>query len=568
MSDIVVRMYNIDVRYSESDKPALQIEELEIRRGETLLVLGRSGSGKSTLGKVISGVVPHIEKGEIRGTLKVCEIDPRTVEIEKIVRKVAYLAQSPYDQVIFTKVIDELKITIENIRGYVDESEVEKYLKILGIEHLKNRNIRELSGGELQKLAIACILAIDPEIVILDEPLAHLDPQSCKGFLEIVKKMRDLEKTLIIIEHRFRELIDLIENSLIDRIALLNNCRLLMVLDSNDIIKNLSLLDELGIILPINCKLALALGVELRGLKDYTVLELALKKLADSRDLDKEEIDVNNNVLEVKNLYAGYISKFRGLHRSIIWILKNININVKRREIVGIVGPNGAGKSTLLRSILRIVPHVRGIIIINGKRVRSLCDLRGLVGYVPQNPDLVLSHDTVFKEIFERAKISHRNIRDAEKLVIDLAREFDLSDVLHRCPHSLSRGQRFRVAIASVLALEPALLLLDEPTVGQDEDCIEKLGQIIRNYVKNDRGIIVVTHDLHFIVDYVDRIYVINNGQIVAEGDPIEVMTSGIFREVDLPVPDYIEYLKKFNINIRPREIIEKARSLTCNYAS
>ncbi|NPA70369.1 MAG: ATP-binding cassette domain-containing protein [Crenarchaeota archaeon] len=567
MSDIVVRMYNIDVRYPESDRSALQVEELEIERGETILVLGRSGSGKSTLGKIISGVVPHIERGEIKGTLQVCNIDPRTVEIENIIKKVAYLAQSPYDQVIFTKVIDELKITIENIRGYVSENEIERYLKILGIEHLKNRSIRELSGGELQKLAIACILAIDPEIVILDEPLAHLDPQSCRGFIDIVKKMRELEKTLIIIEHRFRELVDLIENKLIDRVVLLSNCRLLTTLSSNEIVKKLSLLDDLGIILPVNCKLALALGVELISLKDYTILELALEKLKYLGDVE-QRIENGKLILEVRDLYAGYISKIKGLHRHVVWVLKNINVNVREGEIVGIVGPNGAGKSTLLRAILKIVPHIRGIININGRRIRSIHDLKGLVGYVPQNPDLILSHDTVFREIFERAKISRKNVKDAEKLVLDIARELELSDLLHRCPHSLSRGQRFRVAIASVLALEPKLLLLDEPTVGQDEDCIEKLGQIIKNYVKDGRGVIVVTHDLHFIVDYVDKIYVLDNGRVVAEGDPINVMMSGVFQEIGLPVPDYVEYLRRFNVKIRPRDIIEKVRLLTCNYAS
>ena len=566
MSDIVVRMYNIDVRYPESDRSALQVEELEIERGETILVLGRSGSGKSTLGKIISGVVPHIERGEIKGTLQVCNIDPRTVEIENIIKKVAYLAQSPYDQVIFTKVIDELKITIENIRGYVSENEIERYLKILGIEHLKNRSIRELSGGELQKLAIACILAIDPEIVILDEPLAHLDPQSCRGFIDIVKKMRELEKTLIIIEHRFRELVDLIENKLIDRVVLLSNCRLLTTLSSNEIVKKLSLLDDLGIILPVNCKLALALGVELSSLKDYTILELALEKLKYLGDVE-QRIENGKLILEVRDLYAGYISKIKGLHRHVVWVLKNINVNVREGEIVGIVGPNGAGKSTLLRAILKIVPHIRGIININGRRIRSIHDLKGLVGYVPQNPDLILSHDTVFREIFERAKISRKNVKDAEKLVLDIARELELSDLLHRCPHSLSRGQRFRVAIASVLALEPKLLLLDEPTVGQDEDCIEKLGQIIKNYVKDGRGVIVVTHDLHFIVDYVDKIYVLDNGRVVAEGDPINVMMSGVFQEIGLPVPDYVEYLRRFNVKIRPRDIIEKVRLLTCNYA-
>ncbi len=566
MSDIAVKMYNIDVRYSEAERSSLQVEELEIRRGETVLVLGKSGSGKSTLGKVISGVIPHVERGEVRGRLEVCGIDPRVVEIESIIRKVAYLAQSPYDQVIFTKVIDELKITIENVRGYITDDEIIRYLRILGIEHLKDRNIRELSGGELQKVAIACILAIDPEIVILDEPLAHLDPQSCRGFIDIVKKMRELEKTLIIIEHRFRELVELIESKLIDKIVLLSNCRLLTILSSDEVIKKLRLLDELGIILPINCKLALTLGVELKSLRDYTVLEIVLEKLRDSSTNDK--IVEDYHILEVKNLYAGYISKIRGLHRNIMWVLKNVNINVRKGEIVGVVGPNGAGKSTLLRSILKIVPHVRGIVNICGRRIKRLDDLRGVVGYVPQNPDLILCHDTVFKEIFERAKVSHRSIREAEKFVIDIAKELDLSELLHRCPHSLSRGQRFRVAIASVLALEPTLLLLDEPTVGQDEDCIEKLGQIIKNYVKNGRGAIVVTHDLHFIVDYVDRIYVINDGRIVSEGDPIDVMSSGIFKEIGLPVPDYVELFKRFNVKVRPREIVEKVRSLVCTYAS
>ncbi|NPB00972.1 MAG: ATP-binding cassette domain-containing protein [Crenarchaeota archaeon] len=567
MSRRIIEIENLQVRYPDSNSYSLVIDELEIYEGETVLVLGRSGSGKSTLGKTISGVIPHIEKGEVRGRLEVSNIDPRTAPIEDIVRRVAYLAQSPYDQVIFTRVVDEIRITIENIRGRADEKDVDHYLDLLGIGHLKYRNVRELSGGELQKLAIACILALDPEIIILDEPLAHLDPQSCREFSSIVEKLREMRKTLIIIEHRFRELVDPIDRGLIDRIVLLDNCKLASVIESREIVKNLKVLDSLGIILPLNCKLSILLNRELKSLSDLSIIEYVADLLS-TLESRTERAREDNPLITIENLYAGYISMFRGLRRTVLWVLKNVTLRVLKGEVVGVVGPNGAGKSTLLRAILRIVPYIRGRIIIYGKEIKRIGDLRGLVGYVPQNPDLILIHDTVFREIFERARISCRNIKEAEKKAMNIARELGLSEVLHKCPHSLSRGQRFRVAIASVLALDPAVLLLDEPTVGQDEECIEKLGEIVKEHVRSGLGAIVVTHDLHFILDYVDRMYVLENGQVIAEGDPLDIMTSKIMDKIRLPVPDYVHIFKKLNVRFRPRELIEKISRRLCEHAS
>ncbi len=559
MSRLAIRLENLEVRYNESDKPSLSIDKLEINEGETVLVLGKSGSGKSTLGKTISGVIPHIEKAEVRGIVNVCGIDPRSVSIEKIIRNVAYLSQSPYDQIVFTKVIDELVITLENIKNEFDEKDVDKYLNILGIGHLKYRHVKELSGGELQKLAIACILALDPKILVLDEPLAHLDPQSCREFINIVKVLKELGKTLIIIEHRFRELTDIIERRLIDKILLLKDCKPIAILDSYNILNNLELLEHLGIILPLNCKLSLMLRRNLRSLVDYSIIDDVVHMISIDSGYEVRDRYYSNSslLLSISNLYAGYFSKIGKEGRKIFWILRNINMNVKRGEIVGVVGPNGAGKSTLLRSILRMVPHVKGSITLLGQNVKKIGNLRRRVGYVPQNPDLILIYDTVYKEIYERARISTRSALEARRRTFTIVESLDLNDVLNRSPHSLSRGQRFRVAIAAVLALDPVLLLLDEPTVGQDEECIERLGEILREFVKNDRGVIVVTHDLGFVADYVDRIYVLNSGSIVAEGDPIDIMRSGIMDSIGIPVPEYVKVLSRHSVRVRPREVLE-----------
>jgi len=271
------------------------------------------------------------------------------------------------------------------------------------------------------------------------------------------------------------------------------------------------------------------------------------------------ELEDNCSTLKICNLYAGYISKIERFKRSILWILEDINVEFRGGLVYGVAGPNGAGKSTLLKAIIRQVPYLKGRIIFNGRIVKSIDDIRGIVGFVPQNPDLILMHETVYEEIFRRALVKYRSVNDAKRRVLEISKIFNIDNVLHRCPHSLSRGQRFRVAIASILAYDPDILLLDEPTVGQDEECIEVLGEVLRNYVKDkSKIVIIVTHDTNFLIDYVDKLLLISNGKIVCFGNPIDILSRrDILDTVGLVVNEYACVASRCGVYIRPRQLLD-----------
>ncbi len=563
MSSRFIVLRDLEVIYPQQERPALTVDELEIDKGSTVLILGRSGCGKSTLGKVISGVIPHVERGIVRGVIEVAGKDPRIESIGKLIHTVAYLAQSPHDQTIFTRVLDEIRSVLENVRGEFEEQEVDHYLKILKIEHLKYRKVTELSGGEVQKVVIACVLAVDPQIVVLDEPLAHIDPKSCREFSNILKILREREKTVILIEHRFKELIRFIENKLIDLIVILDNGKIRHIIRPEEVFNRLKILKELGIAIPVNLELSIILNCRLRNCLDYRSVVLALELLKEKiRSVEREYEDFHNDVIiSLRNLYAGYVKKFKGTKREVEWIIRNVNMDFKSGFIYGILGPNGTGKSTLLKAIIRQVPHVKGSIAIRGRKIRRIEDVFGIVGFVPQNPDLVLMYETVHRELMSRALIKYRNIKEAEKKVLEVCRDLNITELLDRCPHSLSRGQRFRVAVASVLVYEPDILLLDEPTVGQDEECIEILGDILRSYVKDGKVAIIVTHDLNFLMDYTDIAILLYDGEIISVDSPLRILSNvELVSRADIVSNEYVDVVSKFGIYVRPRELVKLIR--------
>ncbi len=500
---------------------ALHDVSLKINKGELVLVLGRSGSGKSTLGKVLSGVIPHIEKAHVEGFINVAGLDPTRTDITSLSRTVTYLAQSPHEQVIFTYVRDELELVLYSRYGEKLEDYITKVVKSFGIEHLLDRRTSELSGGELQKVLIASIVLAGSEIIIFDEPLAHLDPESCRDFLKIVKELKQHDKTIILIEHRFSELIDLFRENVVDKVILLDNGKVVDVFPGENVLNKISILAQHGIRLPCNLAIATKFNIEVKSVDDDEILRLILEKDGTSIICKHEDSINGKTILEIRNLYAAY--KRSGLRGEYCWVLKDINLTVTEGQIVCVMGPNGSGKSTLLLAILRKVPYLRGTILIEGAKRRNL---RGYVMYIPQNPDLVLMYETVEKELLARARLSSRSRQEAYQKIKKIADMLGLSGVLSKNPQALSRGQRFRVAIAAALVAEPKLLLLDEPTVGQDEENVHALGSILRSYVNDSgAGAIVITHDVNFSIEYSDKIILLKDGKIIAQGTFCEVFS-------------------------------------------
>ncbi len=559
----MIRLRDVTVWYEGASAPALLNVSLEIKEGEFVLVLGRSGSGKSTLGKVIAGIVPHVENGKVTGLIDVAGIDPRAVPLHETCKVAMYIAQSPYDQVLFSRVEDEVRFTIENVRGVADSNEVTCYLSLLGLEKLRDRKVTELSGGQLQKLVIACALAVGSRVIIFDEPFAHLDAESAHDLRRVFRLLcQELRRTVVLIEHRFREVAELIDEGLITKVVLLSKGEIARVLSPDELYRNVKLLETFSIRVPVNVKIASMFDAEIRSFRDVSSLERILTLIRHSIRTEAVRGVIDSDgacpVVELRSVYAGY--KRGG--RSVTWTLKDINLRFTSGRVYSIIGRNGSGKSTLLLTIIGSVPHVRGKVLVLGKPVRGVQSVTGLVSYVPQNPDLVLTASTVREELMLRARIWARSEREAENTVREIVKRLGLEDVLHRNPHALSRGQRFRVALAAALAQNTPVMLLDEPTSGQDEECMIVLGDTLREEAERGKTVILVTHDLDFVHDYADKVIALSDGRVIAQGSPVDVLgNSEIMRACGLPTCPIAEIMYRCGVNLRQRELLSLVES-------
>ncbi len=558
----MITLRGVTVTYEEAKSPSLIDLNLDLPERELILVLGRSGSGKSTLGKVLTGIVPHVERAKVSGHISVLGLDPRLVPIHEMCRVAIYVAQSPYDQVLFSRVQDELEFTLENMKGSADPEEVQYYLSLLGLNELRNCKVNELSGGQLQRLIIACALAAGSRILVLDEPFAHLDPEASRDLRRVLESLVELGRTVILIEHRFREVVELIDRGIVSKVVLLDRGRVVRILEPEDLCRDAKLLESFSVRLPINVKLAIKLDLPVRSLLDFTVVEKVARLVRPylepgSRDFESTS---DPSVL-LDSVWAGY----KRTGRSVLWVLRDINITFARGRVYAVIGRNGSGKSTLLLAIIGAVPHMKGKVVVCSKRVRGIRSVSGLVSYVPQNPDLIIASSTVRQELMMRAKLWVKSKLEAERVVVDIARRLELQEILDKNPHALSRGQRFRVALAAVLAQNTPIVLLDEPTSGQDEECVELLGEILSEEAKSGKTIILVTHDLDFVHDYADVVIVLRDGQIVAQGAPTDVIGNPeIMSKCGLPTCQAAEVLYRIGLNVRQKDLLqasEKAQS-------
>ncbi|PCN50110.1 hypothetical protein B6U99_06215 [Candidatus Geothermarchaeota archaeon ex4572_27] len=420
-------------------------------------------------------------------------------------RAAVYVPQSPYDQAVSGRVVDEVAFALENVGGRAEEAY--EALRAVGLEGLAEAKVDELSGGQLHKLAIACALAVGSRVIVLDEPLAHLDPRSSRELVELLVELKRAGRTVILVEHRLRELVDALHE--VDLALVLDSGRLVATVPGHRLHEEAALLSKLGLRLPANFKASLLLGSPLRAPSDRAPLMEAVRRL--SMPCRRREPDGEVEV-ELSDVWVAY--------RGRDYVLRGVSTSLRKGGVYAVMGPNASGKTTLLMTMIGLLRPRRGRVEVAGRQVKGLSDLVGIASYVPQNPDLTLMFSTVEEELKERARRARGEV-DVERL----ARDLMIDDLMDRNPHSLSRGQRFRVALAAALASSPRILFLDEPTTGQDEECIVALGEALKRFVDGGGLAVVTTHDVDFASNYADRCLILCGGKVVAEGPSLEVLS-------------------------------------------
>lgn len=494
---VSIQIEQLSYTYPSRETPTLNGITVQISPSDFVLLTGPTGCGKSTLLRTINGLIPHSSSGTLIGSVSVNDQSVADQPLATTCQQVALLFQNPDDQLFCTNVEDEIAFGLENL-GFSPEKIKERItlaLEQVDLTGYENRRVSELSGGEKQRVALASICAMQPQVLLLDEPTSHLDPRATRDVLNIVKQLNtDLGITVVLATHRVKQV-----QHLCNRVWLMHEGEICLDIPQADAFHDTSIFRNLGVELP--------------------EAEESSKKITNRSSFHAQS---NDTLLEVQNIYYQYPSSEE-------YGVKDISFGALHGEVVAIMGENGSGKTTLLLMIAGLLQPNTGQVTINGQDVKrlKLHQLAGKVGIVFQNPDLLLQADTVGDEVRFGPKNLKMKSNKLNVLVNDTLTQFRLSDYSEEAPYSLSRGQRQRVAVASTFSLHPDIFLLDEPTSGQDAQHLHSMMDELCNQIRKENNtLIFATHNLELIQNYADRVLLMHEGELIFDGSPAAVFAN------------------------------------------
>jgi energy-coupling factor transporter ATP-binding protein EcfA2 len=490
---------NLSFRYRDRQGAAIHNISFEARPGEILLIAGASGCGKTTLIRCINGLIPRSYKGEIGGSILAFGEGMTDWKLSQISQKIGTVLQDPERQILGTKVINEVAFGLENLNLPRPEiyQRVDEALNFLKIPHLRDRETFNLSGGEKQKVALAGVLAMRPSILLLDEPLASLDPASAQDTLDTVRLLADKGMTVLMVEHRVE-----------DVLRIKPECVMFM---SEGEIRYLG--DMPGLSKVVN----------------YREVKLAAQDIVERAKLDPAPVEIKvlpgaaakgsmgDALVKFENVVFGYEAEREVLH--------GINLEIKRGDVIAVLGPNGAGKTTFVKHAIGLLKPKSGRVLVDGHDTReaSVAQIAGMLGYVFQSPSHMLFAPNVHDELaFGPTNMKHPK-EQIEQEVKEALRIVNLSDKENDPPLALSFGQQKRVSIAAILAMRSRILVMDEPTAGQDyQNYMSFMDSILQ--MPAFEAILFITHDVDLAVIFANRILMISDGRLAADGTPQEVL--------------------------------------------
>lgn len=511
----MIRFEQVSYTYPGSTRPALAGLDLEVPGGQLVLVIGPSGAGKSTLLRCLNGLVPHFSGGKLAGRVSVNGLDPVKETPQVMSRHVGFVFQDPEAQFVMDRVEDEIAFALENAAMPPQEMRVrvEETLDLLDLAPLRARGLDTLSGGERQRVAIAAVLALRPEILVLDEPTSQLDPKSAEDVLtSLVRLNTDLGLTILLAEHR------------LERVLPYADTVLYLPADGSPprVDEPRAVMAEIELAPPL-VRLGKALG--------WTPLPLTIKEgLRFSRQTPNGGAHGTRQpaapaesapYLQVERVAVSYGSRDA---------LDGVSLAVRPGEIVALMGRNGSGKTTLLKSMVGLVRPKRGNVKVAGRDIATLevAEVSRQAAYLPQDPNALLFADTVRDELAVTLRNHGLEIeKDAARLPVDpdrLLARLGLTRYADAYPRDLSAGERQRVALAAIMVTKPGALLLDEPTRGLDYAAKAELARLLHEWRSEGMAIVVVTHDVELAAEIADRVVLLSQGEVIAEGDPATVL--------------------------------------------
>lgn len=527
----IIDLRNVSFTYASRSAPSLSGVNLTILRGDFVLLTGATGCGKSTLLKTFNGLIPQESGGLLTGKAVVGGRDAGDASVAELSSLVGMMFQSPDDQIFSTTPADEVAFTLGNMGMGSREikSRVSETLALVGLAGMETCSVHSLSGGQKQRLALAAVLAGRPPVLALDEPISQLDPQGAAALLAVVEHLnKTLGITVVIVEHRLHEVMPLCR-----RVVVMAEGKIVWTGTRAEAFRRPELFLTHGLRLPQTVDICRQLGITaataaiegvVRLVQDrYVMRNPGLSRPARCPD---KPAGARETVVEVCDAVFRYEEKGRN-------ILDGISFSLYKGQFVALMGNNGAGKSTLLQHIAGLLTPGTGRVTVMGKAAGKA---RQVVGMVLQNPDFMLFNPTVADEIDFAVKQQQAGVKTEHRR--RLISRLGLDGMEDDFPLALSRGQRLRVAIAAALSGRPRILLLDEPTTGQDIGHIDDIIALLKQYAEQGGTVLVCTHDTEVAARYADRIIVMTRGRIVADGAPCSVFQqAGMLETAGLKPP-------------------------------
>lgn len=504
-------------QYDAQAEATLKDISFDIVKGEKVLILGPSGSGKSTLAQCLNGIIPNIHKGQAQGQVRIAGQNIFKQSIYDKSQLVSTVLQDPDGQFIGLTVAEDLAFALENDCANQSEmkDKVALWAERLDLTSLLNHRPQDLSGGQKQRASLAGVLIDESPILLFDEPLANLDPKSGQETIDLIDKIhKEVGATTIIIEHRLEDVL----YRPVDRILLVNDGTLLFNGSPDELLSSTLLLEN-GIREPLYVTVLRQLGFDIRdaqNLSQLDALDLSGLVLPDRVLKDKRDSS-SDSILKVEGLSVSY-----GDNPAII---EDMSFSLKKGERLAIVGKNGAGKSTLAKALCGFVP-CQGKLTYKGQDISqdSIAERSERIGFVLQNPNQMISQTMIFDEVALGLRLRGIEETEVEERVHEVLKTCGLYSFRKWPISALSFGQKKRVTIASILVLKPEIIILDEPTAGQDYKTYTDIMNFLDSLQKQGHTIVMITHDMQLMLEYSDRCLVVVEGKIIADDNPVTIL--------------------------------------------
>ncbi|MEG1411398.1 MAG: ABC transporter ATP-binding protein [Terrisporobacter sp.] len=519
----MISFKNFSFKYSNVVDKTLKNIDITINKGEKVLIVGPSGSGKSTLSHCINGLIPFSYNGDIEGELTIDNIKPYEESLSEVSKKVGTILQDQDSQFIALSVGEDVAFNFENNAMPVEEMKVKVVdaLDLVNMKEFINHSPYELSGGQKQRVSLAGVLGSDAEVLLFDEPLANLDPASGKEIMQLINDIHvKANKTILIVEHRIEDVLE----QPFDKVIVIDKGEVQGVGTPEEILKS-DLLKNSGLREPLYIEAMKYAGCNIdsmNNLRDFNNMDESNKEIirnwfkdgSKNKDYNKED-----KILEIKNLTFS--------HDGVKNTIDNVSFHLNKGEILAVLGNNGAGKSTLCRAISGILKYKQGNIFLKDECIDSwnIKKRSSSIGYVMQNPNQMISQHMIKDEIALGLKCRGYSKEYIDEKTEEVLKICGLYPYRNWPVQALSYGQKKRVTIASILAINPDVIILDEPTAGQDYKHYTEFMEFIKNLAAQGISIMLITHDMQLTLEYCHRAIVLSGGEKIADNKSSEILT-------------------------------------------